>query len=85
MNKQINKLINHSTDKSSHRKCSIKEDVFENSEKFTEKHLCQSIFFNKVPGSIWHKCFPLNFAKCLRIPILKNICKRLLLNRQLSR
>ena len=50
MNKQINKLINHSTDKSSHRKFSIKEDVFENPEKLTEKHPCQRIFFNKVPG-----------------------------------
>ena len=38
----------------------------------TEKHLCQSLFFNKVVGLgsatlfkkiHWHRCFPVNFAK----------------------
>ena len=33
--------------------------------KFTGKHLCQSLFFNKVAG---HKCFPENFSKFLRTP-----------------
>ena len=28
---------------------------------------------------LWHRCFPVNFAKLLRIPILKNIFERLLL------
>ena len=28
---------------------------------------------------IWHRCFPVNFAKFLRTLILKNSCKRLLL------
>ena len=27
-----------------------KEDVFRNFAKFTGKHLCQSLFFNKVAG-----------------------------------
>ena len=43
--------------------------------KFTGKHLCQSLFFNKVtdlrPATLlkkrlWHKCFPVNLAKFLR-------------------
>ena len=28
---------------------------------------------------LWHRCFPLNFAKLLRTSSLKNICERLLL------
>ena len=49
--------------------------------KFTEKHLCQSLFFNKVLGlrpatllkkRLWHMCFPVNFVKFLRTPFLQN-------------
>ena len=32
------------------RKCSIKKGVLRNFSKFTGKHLCQSLFFNKVAG-----------------------------------
>ena len=47
-----------------------------NLTKFTGKHLCQSLFFNKVAvlrlatllkKRLWHRCFPVNFAKLLRI------------------
>ena len=40
-----------------------------NFSKFTGKHLCQSLFFNKVAGvslkfylkkRLWHRCFPVN-------------------------
>ena len=34
------------------------------------------MFFKK---RLQHKCFPVNSAKLLRIPILRNICKRLLM------
>ena len=34
--------------RSSHQRCSMKEGVLRNFTKFTEKHLCQSLFFNKV-------------------------------------
>ena len=56
--------------------------------KFTGKHLCQSLFFNKVAGfrpaillkkKLWHRCFPVNFAKLLRTPFLQNTSGRLLL------
>ena len=36
--------------RSSHRRCSIEKGVSENFAKFAGKHLCQSIFFNKVAG-----------------------------------
>ena len=43
-----------------------------NLAKFAGKHLCQSLFFNKVVGlqicnfikkKLWHGCFPVNFAR----------------------
>ena len=54
-----------------------KKDVVRNFTKFTGKHLCQSLFFNKVAGlrpaallkkRLWHSCFPVNFVKFLRTP-----------------
>ena len=30
------------------KSCSIKKSVLKNYEKFTGKHLCQSLFFNKL-------------------------------------
>ena len=61
--------------RSSHQRCSIKKSVLGNFTKFTGKHLCQILFFNKVAGlspailskkRLWHRCFPVNFAKFLR-------------------
>ena len=49
--------------------------VLRNVAKFTEKHLCQSLFFNKAAGlkpatllkkRLWHRCFPVKFAKFLK-------------------
>ena len=73
----------------SFRKCCLsrnsRPDVFcekgvlRNFEKFTGKHLCQSLFFLKVAGSrpaillwkrTWRRCFPLNCAKFLRTTFL---------------
>ena len=45
------KLYTHlkcNTDRSSHRRCSVKKDVLRNFPKFTGKHLRQSLFFNKL-------------------------------------
>lgn len=59
--------------------CYVKKDVLTNSAKFTEKDQCQSLFFNKVAGilqlyyiRLWYSCFPINFVRFLRTPILKN-------------
>ena len=66
-----------------------RKGALRNFSKFTGKHLCQSLYFNKVSGlraetllkkRLWHRCFPVNFAKFLRIPFLKNTSGRLLLN-----
>ena len=64
----------------SHRRCSVKKSVLRNFAKFTGKHLCQRLFFNKVAGprpvtllkkSLWHRFFPVNFAKFLKTPFLQ--------------
>ena len=75
--------------RSSHRRCSVRKCVLRNFAKFTGKHQCQSLFFNKVAGlrpatllkkRLWHRCFPVNFAKFLRSPFLQNTSGRLLLD-----
>ena len=47
-----------------------KKVVLKNFANFTEKRLCQGLFFNKVAGlrpvtllkkRPWHRCFPVNF------------------------
>ena len=52
-----------------------------NCTKFTGKHLCQGLFFNKFAGlgaaillkkKLWHFCFPVNFAKFVRAHFLQN-------------
>ena len=43
-------LQNLTKDRSSHRSCSLREGVLRNFAKFTRKHLCQGLFFNKVAG-----------------------------------
>ena len=52
-----------------------KKAALRNFTKFTGKHLCQSLFFNKVAGlrpatlskkRLWRRCFPVNFVKFVR-------------------
>ena len=59
----------------------FKWGVLKNSANFTEKHLCQSLYFNNVMKVIlikvlkkrlWHRCFPVNFATISRTLFLKN-------------
>ena len=47
-----------------------RKGAFRNFIKFTGKHLCQSLFFNKCAGLrySWCRCFPVNFAKFVRTP-----------------
>ena len=54
-------------DRSSQRMCSVRNDVLRNFSKFTGKHLCQSLFFNKVSSfSLCHhtifRSTPLSYA-----------------------
>ena len=51
--------------------------VLRNFAKFTGKNLCQSLFFKKLfkktlsKKRLWHRCFPVNFAKFLATPFYK--------------
>ena len=67
-----------------------KKVVLRNFVKFTGKHLCQFLFLNKVvdmrPATLlkkrlWHRCFPVNFTKFLRTPLLTEHLWWLLLER----
>ena len=66
----------------------MKKSALVNFTKFTEKHLRQSLYFNKVAGlrtatllkkKLWHRYFLVDFAKFLRTPYLQNTSGRLLL------
>ena len=68
------------TDRSSGPEVFYKKGVLRNFAKFTGKHLCQSLFLNKVPGlgpatllikRLWHWCFSRSYVKLLRTPFLK--------------
>ena len=74
--------------RSSHSDVFCKKGVLRNFAKFTGKHLCQCLFFNKAAGlssanllkkRLWHRCFPVNFAKFLRAPFVKEHLRWLLL------
>ena len=66
-----------------------KKAVLKNFSIFTGKHLCWSLFSIKLQACnfiyifikkrLRYRCFPVNITNFLRPPILKNICKRLLL------
>ena len=58
----------------------MKKGVLRNFTKFTGKRLGQSLLFNKVAGlrpatllkgRLWHRCFPVNFAKFVRAPLYR--------------
>ena len=76
----------HSFSRSSHWRCSVKIGVLKNYTKSTGRHLCQSVFYNKVAGlrsatlfkkRVWHRCFPVSFGKFLRTPFEQNTSGRL--------
>ena len=61
------------------QRCSVKKGALKSFAKFTEKLLCQSLFFNKVASlnpatllkrKLWHRYFPVSFAKFQRTPFL---------------
>ena len=79
-------------DRSSRPEVFYEKGVLRNFARFTGNHLCQSLFFNKVAGlrpatllkkRLWHRCFPVNFAKFLITPFLQNTSGRLILNQTL--
>ena len=58
--------------------CSLKKLVLEISQKFTGKHMPQPATLLKK--RLWHRCFPVNFAKFLRPTFLTEHLRWLLLN-----
>ena len=67
--------------RNSHRRCFARKGVLRNSAKFSRKHLCQNLFFNKVADlrpvtlfkkRLWQRCFHVNFTKFLRTSFLQN-------------
>ena len=90
--------LNHDTIKwnprSSHRRCSVRKGVLRKFTKYTRKHLCLSLFFNKVAGlrpatllkkRLRRRCFPMNYAKFLTFSqitsgqlLLKSLSERIL-------
>ena len=60
--------------RSSRQEVFCKKSVLKNSVKFTGKHLCQSLFFNKslfstlLKKRFYRRCFSVNFVKFLRTP-----------------
>ena len=74
--------------RSSHRRCPIKKDVFKNVAELRGNHMCPSLVFNKVAGlrpvtllkrRLWHRRFPVDFAKFLRKQVLQNNSGKLVL------
>ena len=63
--------------RSSRRRCSVRKGIFKNFTEFTWTHLCKSFLF--IRKRLWHRCFPVNFAKLLRIHFLQNTSEQLLL------
>ena len=66
----------------------LSKGVLRNFTKFTGKHLCQSLYLNKVAGMrsaillkkrLWHRCFPVKFAKFPRTTFLTEHLQWLLL------
>ena len=67
---------------------SVRKGAVRNFAKFTERHLCQRLFFYKVAGlrpetllkkKPWHSCFSVNFVKFLRTPFSQKTSGELLL------
>ena len=77
-------IIFNLTNRSIHRRCSVKKGVLNNFANFTGKHICRSHFLLRLQAEdfynkkrLQHWCFPVKCVKFIRTLILKNICKRL--------
>ena len=81
-----------SKQRSSQPEVFCKKFVFRNFAKFKGKHLCQSRFFNKVAGlrpatllkkRLWHRYFPVTFAKFLKTSFFTEDLRWLLLKTEM--
>ena len=81
-------FVRHCRLRSSRPEVFCKKGFLRNFVKFTGTYLCQCLFFNVVAGlrtatllkkGFWKRCFPVNFAKFLRISFLTENLRWLLL------
>ena len=64
-----------------HRRCSVKKMFLEISQNLQENACTRASFLinTLLKKRLWHRCFPVNFAKFLRRPFSQNTSGRLLL------
>ena len=65
----------------------FKKGALKNFANFIGKRMCRNLFSNlfSYRKRLRHSCFPMNFAKCLRIPFLRTTSGRLLLSTTIIR
>ena len=70
------------TSRSSHRRCSVRKGVLKNLAKFTRKHQCQGLFFNRVfiKKETLAQAFFCEFCEISKNTFSQNTSGRLLLN-----
>ena len=51
------------------RRCSIK-NVFVEISQNSQENTCARLSFLIKKNRLWHRCFPVNFAKFLRTPLM---------------
>ena len=79
------KDLSSHNDRSTRPQVFYKKGVLRNFTKFAWKRLCQSLSFQRLKPAtllkkrLWHRCFPVNFAKLLRAPFLSEQLRWLLL------
>ena len=63
--------------RSSHQKCSVEKVFLEISQNSQENSCVRVLFMPTLfKKRLWHRCFPVNFAKYLRTPFLQNTSRR---------
>ena len=69
--------------RSSRSEVFCKKKILRKFANFTGKHLCQCLFLIKVAtlskNRLWHRCFPVTFAKFLKKPFILELFQWLLL------
>ena len=80
--------LNFCFSRSSRLEVFCRKDFLRHFAKFAGKHLCQSLCFNKfadlrpatlLKKRLWHRFFPVNFAKFLKTPLFTQHLRQLLL------
>ena len=81
-----NKALSCGSTEAVAQRCSVKNGVLGKFAKFTEKHLRQGLFLEKVAAcnfikkKLWDRCFPVDFAKFLGTSFLTERRRWLLLH-----